>query len=117
MGGRPSSAIAIEMDGASLAFIMNKFYHLKDQDEKDATLQENEVKFALRTAQKVSQAYKPIARGEHIPQGERYKWIEEHTNQVMILFSNMFFVMRKMSSILTYYTQIKAKMPKKKKAV
>ena len=27
----------------------------------------------------------------------------------------MFFVMRKMSSILTYYTQIKAKMPTKKK--
>ena len=51
---------------------VNKFYHLKDQDEKDATLQENEVKFALRTAQNVSQAYKPINRGEDIRQGERY---------------------------------------------
>ena len=69
---------------------VNKFYHLRDQDEKDATLPENEVKFALRTAQKVSQEYKPIARGEHIPQGERYKWIEEHTNQVVIYFQICF---------------------------
>ena len=73
---------------------VHPFYHVKDQDEKDATLQENEVKFALRTAQIVSQAYKPIARGEHIPEGERYKWIEwikEHDNQVIILIIFIFF--------------------------
>jgi hypothetical protein len=61
---------------------VHKFYHRKTQEYYAAKQLENEVGFAKRSAQVYSQPLRAWTREDFIPQGERYKWIEDHFSQV-----------------------------------